>query len=504
MRTLILVSLLSMVAFSGCIDGNADTDSIDLGATVGYVAEATGILPTDIEFFGAVKTSLATHPAYGYPSYMDFSGLDVDVPLAWVPPVANQLPEVVTSMELLAETSAEVASGAGIAVFGHYAFLSGNGPGSIVDIADPANPVKVADLEDGIRDADLIAHPDGRLTLVAASNGPIFLYDVTDPTNPVTLTALLIDENETANSHNAAVVPGTPIVYNANSAGGSFTGFSDPTAATHETASGVTEIFDLTDPSNPVRLDDFENGYGCHDITFFIDAANEKYRAYCAGIEMTQIWDIEDPTNPEVIANIPVHYGVEGAPSASVFLAMFSHLAMVSADGNILIVGDESGGGLANACDVNVDAQVQTLAGPTGNLWFYDISDETNPMLLSAMNPTNPASQTDYQMKAAEQVQMAVTTFAGSEPGTTSVLNLAFSSVPSGCTAHFGRIIEDKDQMLMSFYGAGSLLIDFSDPAHPTILDQFSIGGNTWDVWEYQGYAFTGDLNRGMDVLLLS
>jgi hypothetical protein len=475
MRNLLIVSLLSMVAFAGCLnDGdNLDSDSVDLGAALGYTAEVTGILPADVDFFGAVKTSLAPHPAFGYPSYNNFSGLEVDVPSAWVPPTRNVLPEIVTSVELLA-TAEGVASGAGIAVFGHFAFVSGNGPGSIVDIADPANPVMVAVLNASMRDADIIAHPDGQLTLVAASSGGgITLWDVTDPYQPVQLESLEVG------SHNAAVVPGTPIVYNANSAG-------SPTAVTPDRAEGVTEVFDLTDPSNPVRLPDFENGYGCHDITFFIDAVNEKYRAYCAGIEMTQIWDITDPSNPEVLTNIPVHHGMSALPPASVPITLFSHLAMVSADGNTLIVGDESGGGLANACDANVDAGVQTLAGPTGNLWFYDISTESDAQFKSMLNPNNPATQADYQNEMT----------AGATSGDVFI--------PAGCTAHFGRIIEDKDQMMIAFYGAGSLLVDFSDPAHPVILDQFTEGGNTWDVWEYQGYAFTGDLVRGLDVLTLA
>lgn len=453
MKHLILLGFLFAVAFAGCVGEANSTDEL--------ANEALSVLADPAE-----RLSLASHPAYGYPSITDYSGLLGEVPNAWMLPPANELPDAISGFEHLAAT-AGFDGGAGIAVFGHYVFASGNGPGAVIDIADPANPVKVADLEADIRDADVIAHPDGTLTLVAASNGDIYLWDVTDPTQPEELGILPVS------SHNAAVVPGTPLVYNAGSAGG---GLTNPQGAYLGNGNGVTEIFDLTDPENPVQLDTFENGYGCHDITFFIDADNDKYRAYCAGIEMTQIWDIADPAAPEVIVNVPVHHGVAGTPSGSVFLALFSHLAMVNSDGTVLIVGDETGGGAAPGCDAYADAGAATVSGPLGNLWFYDITDETNPQLLSWFSPNNPITQAS-PIGEAEPIY--------------------------NCTAHFGRIVQDLDMMVVGFYSSGTHLVDISDPTHPFIVDTFQQGGSVWDAWEWQGYVFTGDMNRGMDVLRL-
>jgi len=456
MRALWIVPLLVAAALAGCLD-DAETD--DAVVETPPVAEILDPVAYNATQFGS-------HPAFGFPTFTDYAGFTgTELPDAWVPPAAAEVPEVLTGLEHLAQVEG-VSAGAGIATFGHYAIVSGNGPGAIVDIADPTAPVKVADLDISIRDADVLAFPDGRLVAVLASNGPIHVFDITDPTAPIQLPSLEVG------SHNAAVVPGTPIVYNANSRGGADNGLFSPDALLGNGV-GKTEIFDLSDPENPIRLDDFQNGYGCHDITFHI--TKEKQRAYCAGIEMTQIWDISDPAAPVVLADIPVHHGVAGTPSASVPLVFFSHLAMVNSDASVLIVGDETGGGLANACDKYVDGQAQTVAGPTGNLWFYDISDEKSPMLLSMINPDNPALSTEYDAESL-----------------------------AGCTAHFGRLIEDRDVLAMAFYGAGVVLIDFSDPSHPVIIDQFMPGTNTWDVWFWQGYLFTGDLNRGMDVLALT
>lgn len=458
MRTWFLTAIVMSLALSGCL-GDDGNDEMQTGST-GSQLVGNGLT---IDAFNTDKPSLNPHPAYGWPTPYNYSGLTVPVPEAWTLPIGTGLEPGATTLTHVATTEG-VGAGAGIFVFGHYVLASGNGPGAIIDIANPEAPVKVADFNVSIRDADLVMHPDGRLTAVMASNGFVHNWDITDPTDPIQLPDL------EAGSHNAAVVPGTPIVYNANSAGGN-TGNVGPLGLV-ESPVGVTEIFDVTNPDNPVRLPDFENGYGCHDITFHI--TEERQRAYCAGIEMTQIWDISDPINPTVIVDIPVHHGVAGTPSTAVAPALFSHLAMVNHDASILIVGDESGGGLANACDIDATLPGQTLAGPTGNLWFYDVSDEENPQLLSMLNPNNP------------------------------ILNPTEYSAPAGCTAHFGRIVGDEDLLLMSFYGAGIVLIDFSVAVNPVIIDQVQNNANTWDVWEWQGYAYTGDLNKGVEVFKLS
>ncbi|MGB0652202.1 MAG: LVIVD repeat-containing protein [Thermoplasmatota archaeon] len=450
MRTLLITGTLAMMALAGCLDGDSDaTDgdalpAVDLFQPIDYIDRQT-----------------ASHPAFGFPTATDYTGFTGDrLPATWLPPQPVEVPETITGLELLGSAEG-VAAGAGIAVFGHYAIVSGNGPGSIVDIADPLNPVKVADLDISVRDADVIAYPDGRLVAVMASNGPIHTFDITDPRNPIQLPSLEVS------SHNAVVVPGTPIVYNAGSSGGSTSGLGGeghiPALAT-----GVTEIFDLTDPENPVRLDDFANGYGCHDITTFIDAETERYRAYCAGIEASQIWDIADPANPTVITTVPAHHGVPALPSGSVPLVLFSHLAMTNHDGTVLIVGDETGGGaVPPGCDVNAAG----LSGPLGNLWFYDISDETSPLLVGWISPSSLLTE---------------------------------GEVLATCTAHFGRLIEDRDQVAVAFYGRGVQIVDFSDPAAPFFAASFEEGTDTWDAWYWQGYIFTGDLSRGLDVFKLT
>lgn len=203
----------------------------------------------------------------------------------------------------------------------------------------------------------------------------------------------------------------------------------------------------------------------------------------CAGIQYTQIIDVADPYNPSVIVSVPYGHGMTDLPSGSVPLEAFSHYAGLSMDGRVLMVGDENGGGgVPPGCVTRVDIPgVGSVSVPIGAVWFYDVATETDPELLGWFsasqhekfnNPTNPAG------------------------------------APASCTAHHGRLlpIEGRDVLAMSFYGAGVVIIDFTalrNEAGGTteMLAQFSDGSNTWETWYYNGYLFTGDLNRGMDVL---
>lgn len=449
--TILLATSLATMALAGCIetgdpldDGTPDTPSIDTG-------------PNN------------SHPAFGFPTYLPMNGT-----LAgnWSLPDGKDLPDPISSVEGVTHVEG-TTSGHGIAVFSTLAFTGpsgGDGPLRIIDISDPENPALLAEAPAPVRDADTIAYPDGRLVVITTAGGTQqFATDVTNPTNPV----VVAEVDVPGSNHNIAVVPGTPIVYNS---GGS--------------------IVDYSDPANPDIVSDGGLPSGCHDITFYISQAEEKYRAYCAGYEVTGIWDITDPTDVTVVNEIPYPSMNEGlpqdggpAPDLGVFPLSFSHLAIPNHDASVLIMGDETGGGLINGCDYYANAAGNTQSGPLGNLWFYDITDEENEVLHGHFSPSY------------------------------------YEALGGSCTAHFGRVIEDTNHLVMGFYAAGVTLVDFTDLDNPVMKDRYdpiyppsapsgepgpgtvfgATGGSSiWDVWYYEGYLFTGDSGRGMDVLTLA
>ncbi len=461
--------LMVTAGLAGCIGPGeqAGEQSLDPG-------DGLDLAPSAAQLFEEPGSQV--HPAFGLPTYTTIpEDLPEGAPAFWEPIEANEFSVEEIATEHLSEDPEEVVEyGTGIAVWGELVVIPGRSTDKawIVSIEDPANPTLVSEFDAGGRDVDILGFPDGGLFAVFATDrGEVPIWDITDPEDPVEAAVLEPDRG----SHNVEIVPGTPLVYNAAGAAGGDTG-NLPGGGTEGTV-----IWNLSDPYEPEQVLDFENGYSCHDIKFSLWPSEDKYRAYCAGYEVSQIWDIEDPTNPEVIVDVPVHHGVPDAPSSAVTPARFSHLAMSNMDGTVLIVGDETGGGGAPACDVQVSDGPVTASGPLGNLYFYDISDEENPLFMGQISADAPALNLDAMMEDPEHAT-------------------------SSCTSHFGQLIpaEDRDLLAVAFYGPGIVVVDFTNPMNPQIVDEWSDGTSTWDVWFYNGYLITGDINRGMDVLQLN
>ncbi len=409
-------------------------------------------------------------------------------PISPLPSFNNTQPANVQTLDVLARLTDDAGesfpSGAGIWTYGDYVFGSGLGAGFfIADISDPTAPALLwkanVDEDDPnnntitsfARDADVVAHPDGRLTLVLAtqSNG-LHVWDVTNPSMPEHLAIV-----DVAPNHNLATVPNTTFVFNSQSGG----------------AGGTNDLIDLSEPRLPVVVGTYGT-HGCHDISFFGSFGDAKFRAYCAGIDRTEIWDldgfdgklggdfgirlagvVEDLQDSPVVGN-PVF--------GSYPLRTLHHLAIVNDDASVLIIGDEqNGGGSPGGCffhDANTGA-----SSPTGALWFYDISDETAPVLQGWFSPP--------------LVMPTVPPRTGGDPTTTGLRD-----VPN-CTAHFGMVVPGEQKLVMAWYSAGVVLVDFSDPTRPVLLDQYLPGDgiNTWDARIHGGLVFTGDIVRGMEVL---
>ncbi len=449
MKHLFLFLTLTAAALSGCLSSDSDADDLAVGEAVSALPSFLNVQPASV------------------------TGLD---------PLGQLL-----------NADGESVNGAGIWPYGDYVFGAGLGGGFwIADISNPANATMLfqspEDSETAFaRDADVVAHPDGRLTLVLATQSDgMHIWDVTRPTEPVFRARIEVDPN-----HNVATIPGTTYVFNSQSGGW---GRSN-------------DLVDLTDPENPVVLGTY-GAYGCHDITFFGAPGSDKFRAYCAGIQRTEIWNmdgfnvstenfgielttvigcpvLEPGASGDVAAELmscATDSPVVGSPVfGSSPARTLHHLAMVNNDASVLIIGDEfNGGGSPGACFGHVQGTPPSTSTPLGALWFYDISDEMNPVLLSWLTPPT--------------VMPTPMAAAGGNP---------LAAVPN-CTAHFGTVVPGEEKLVMAWYSAGILLVDFSNPADPVILERVSLeGGNMWDARIHHGYVFSGDILRGMDVYQL-
>ncbi len=191
---------------------------------------------------------------------------------------------------------------------------------------------------------------------------------------------------------------------------------------------------------------------GCHDVT----VVPEKDVAVAACLTEAQVWNIKNPAQPEIVSRIR-------------HTNMLFHSSGITWDGKIAVLGDEFAGAAAGAGCASPD-------GRLGAMWFYDVSDPSNPREVGHFGPPRTAP-----------------------PET--VEGLARHS----CTNHNFNILPMKDPkkyvLVTSWYAAGISAVDFSDPANPkeTAFYVPEYEGNqapdTWAAYWYNGRVYTNDVS---------
>ncbi|HVF52210.1 MAG TPA: hypothetical protein VNC78_01245 [Actinomycetota bacterium] len=213
---------------------------------------------------------------------------------------------------------------------------------------------------------------------------------------------------------------------------------------------------DLKDPSKTgeeiVGTLDVSPAPGCHDVT----VVPEKAIAIAACLVEGQIWDISDPTAPTILSRIHNPF-------------MIFHSSAMTWDGKIGVLGDEFAGAAAGAGCVSPD-------GRLGAMWFYDLTDPSNPQEVGHWGPPRTAF-----------------------PST------AESAARHACTTHNFNVLPMKDPnkyiAVSAYYAAGLSVVDFSDPANPEEMAYYVPeyeGGQQGDMWAaywYNGRIYTNDVN---------
>jgi hypothetical protein len=210
---------------------------------------------------------------------------------------------------------------------------------------------------------------------------------------------------------------------------------------------GVEQILDASNPKKLKVAATFKpNPTGCHDLAFARAADGDTMLAFCAGGGEVTIWDVTDELAPIVIA-----HGF--TPS------FFPHAAMPTPDGEYLVITDEN------------FAVHDCVGGPTGSMWVFDIRNPSVPIPVGHWGP----------QRGAAPVGGAGTPW---------------------CTAHNLNFVGKTRQAVVSWYSGGTSVVDFSDPTFPEEVAYFQPDDtNVWSSYYFDGYIYTNDLERGIDVL---
>ena len=372
------------------------------------------------------------------------------------------------NMELVAnvplEGGPDGVAASDLELHGDHAFVGSYGEGMVViDISDPAKPRRVGKFNCPGGQNDIQISPDGKTVAMAIDttrnkchpgDEGTSIIDVSDPANPREVA--YIDRKELPEgSHNNTL--DWPYLY----------------VNQYDTAYSQLEIFDLSTPSAPKKVGglNFGGEDSVHDL--YVDHRPDgKTFAYAASIGYTDVIDVTDPATPLLRERLQDPY------------VTISHQAEPNFDRRILLVTDEYNGGQVGtgACGGSPATRVPV---PTGIPQFGD--------------PQNIGALHFYRLDAQGNIADA----GGIEKaGTYNIPYSANREPTAGCTIHVFWQAPDENRLVTAWYGQGTRVLDYSDPARPRELGHFvASGSDVWAAKPHRGYIFTGDILRGMDVL---
>ncbi|MFY7069836.1 LVIVD repeat-containing protein [Nocardiopsis changdeensis] len=194
---------------------------------------------------------------------------------------------------------------------------------------------------------------------------------------------------------------------------------------------------------------------GCHDITVY--AEKDIAAGACMGDGI--LMDISDPVNPVVTE-------VVQDPNFA-----FWHSATFTNDARNVVFTDELGGGGAPTC-------TEEIGGQRGANAIYSI------------NGTDAAPEMDFA----------------------SYYKIDRHQGDQVCVAHNGSLIPvpGQDFFVQSWYQGGVSIMDFNNPRKPKEIAFFDVDSrveegvldnDTWSTYYYNGYIYSNDITRGLDVL---
>jgi hypothetical protein len=428
--------------------------------------------------------------------------------------VANVCGIVGTDMEFQSRTDAD-------GVVHDYAFVGTMGAGTrIYDVTDPQLPRYVGGYLDPGWQNDVQVFGNTLIMAFDPLGGPVHLSDCLRSKNPtstrggVDIVNLQFDPLLATLSSPLTFQTQRIGCYLTTEGGGAHTITIHPSGewlSLNTSASGI-EVVDLRNNAFTfVRKIPSAIAASAHDIFFSRDGNT----LYSAGVGSTRVIDVSDVFNraPTLIANVPNSPTAEQGADGHV--VQISHQSDTTADGRLMVVTDEKGGGLSNtACNTSA-------SGAIGGAHFWALQELSESNKSAGASPSSPRKIGTWiypnPMLAVDALDPVLAGLGRTERACTiHVYRLGGNSGQSPSTV--GQGVDGNDavsrlpinQMVSAHYGAGVWHVDVMSAPGPdddsrttwgrTLGWNVMPGADTWSAKEYKGYIYAGDMNRGFDV----
>ena len=376
--------------------------------------------------------------------------------------------------------ASESAYNSDLAFQDNYVFAGNYNGFNVYDVSDPTSPQVVSQVVcvgaqgdpsvfgdllflavDAVRSDDSCSSGSGSLANPAHWEG-VRIFDISDKANPKYIKSVRTD----CGSHTLTLVPGKDdknvYVYVQSYS-------PSDTAAYCKRPHDKISIIDvpLDNPTSasvvatPVLFpgDTGANSTsGCHDITVY--PALDLAAGACMGDGV--LMDISNPVNPVILSQVrDTNFA-------------FWHSATFNNAGTKVMFTDELGGGGAAICTANYRANQGANA-------FYDIV----------------GTGADRRLVFASYFKIP-----------------RLNSTTENCVAHNGSLIPamGRDIMVQAWYQGGVSVIDFTDSSNPVeiafwergpLSDTRLVLGGAWSTYYHNGYIYSNDIQKGLDVLKL-
>ncbi|GAA0367759.1 hypothetical protein GCM10009541_07740 [Micromonospora gifhornensis] len=300
-------------------------------------------------------------------------------------------------------------------------------------------------------------------------------------------------------------------------------------------------IFDVSDKANPRYIKSVRTDCGSHTLTLVpgkdkVVGKGPKAKT----VKATDLYVYVQSYSPSATAA----YCKTPHDKISIIKVPLANPTSASVVSTPVLFPDGGGARTSGCHDITAYPELDLAAGACmGDGVLMDISDRENPVVLSQVQDTNFAFWHSATFNNAgtkvlftdelgggsgaictpayrdNQGANAIYDIVGSGANRQLVFKSYFkipreNSTRENCVAHNGSLIPamGRDIMVQAWYQGGISVIDFTDSANPfeiaywergPLSDTRNILGGSWSAYWNNGYIYSNDIQKGLDVLKL-